>query len=569
MIRVVSTQALPGLKDRCRSAWLYIGSYKGLTSASGYLPDEKRIFIGRMIEEVTAAVRDRFVDYIGAMAELQQDKVLWYSSRMASKSNSQTLIFDHYVYFKLLEALASREKDDILVVTDDHDFLKVMGRVGGKNMDVAPARTFCMSRVRRCLQGYIQLVRYGFFWLLGRLLTPAPSGACDVVIHSWIDQRTFNDLAGFHDPYFGGLEGWFKKQDLVVRRMAPLMIPLRHMGALRRRFRSIIYPLRSVSFRDLWRVLGRRFTITILEDGREDGVVLRELVINEAWRENCENVYMGNLLLFHGYRGLFERLKDTAAVIYPFENQPWEKMLMLALPDKIRKIGYAHAAIPYNWLDYRTSALERSAPCPDVILTAGQRWADFLRPFYPNIPVEVAGAIRYTHLIGPKGIRPAIRHPQSVVVALPLDPLIAFSLQVRLLALAREGKLDGFCVKIKAHPYLPADAVLTPLFLKYKNCVFVHDNIHLLLADCSLLVTAASTVAFESLAMGVKTLVYVPESVSWEVEYFIKDHIFLAYEDDFSERFIDAVNDTGVVDWDVTAYFSQPDFSVFSKMLMR
>jgi hypothetical protein len=156
---------------------------------------------------------------------------------------------------------------------------------------------------------------------------------------------------------------------------------------------------------------------------------------------------------------------------------------------------------------------------------------------------------------------------RDVVVALPLDSQMALFLQSRLLSMAGEGGLDGLKLKIKPHPYLPVDALLTVAFAAYPDCSFVDDAVPDLLASCGLLITTASTVAFESVALGIKTLVYIPESVSWGIEYYIKENIFIAYEDDFSAKFHEAVASSNYPDWDVEAYFSRPDLSIFLKYL--
>ena len=84
MIFIVAPNDHSQMSQRRDMEWLYIGSHNGLSMASGVLQISKRLFIGRDIESIVEAVRENFVDYIGKVSQLQKDRVLWYSSRVAS-----------------------------------------------------------------------------------------------------------------------------------------------------------------------------------------------------------------------------------------------------------------------------------------------------------------------------------------------------------------------------------------------------------------------------------------------------------------------------------------------------
>lgn len=569
MLKIVSTRTFLKSKDPACSAWAYIGTARGLCAVSARLPEQRRIFLGRLVQKTADAVRDRFVDFIGETAALQDDRVLWYSSLIASKSHSQIPAFNYYVYLKVFEILVGGQDGDLLVVTDDHGLLRITALAGLKDVRVLDRPGSVVLQTAETLTGVLQVARYLLLWCLSRTMRSAAVDGCDVVLQSWVDGRTFSDPSGFHDAYFGKLGGWLQQKGLSVGRVTQVLVPGGLARKLGQRFKEVACPLREVTLSDLCQAAGARLEAVMPARVDGDARMLRVLVMDEIAREQRTRAHLGNLLLFYGCRRLFRGLKLAAMVVYPFENQAWEKMFLLALPAHVVSVGYAHTIIPYNWLDFRISRLEKGVPVPKVLLTIGQVWKDFLSPYYPDVPVEVAGTVRHAYLLEKKQEKPVVRAKDVVVVALPIDPEISIALQRRLLALAKKKSLSGLTVKIKAHPCLPAKAVLTQEFRAYGNCSFVDDNVSGLLADCGLLITSASTVAYESLAAGVRTLVYVPESVSWGIEHFIRQDVVLAYEDDFSEMFLKALNGPDSPPWSLEGFFGQPDPAVFLKYLQQ
>lgn len=288
-------------------------------------------------------------------------------------------------------------------------------------------------------------------------------------------------------------------------------------------------------------------------------------------KENRTKNYLDYLLLFYSYKNLSSIINKNISIIYPFENQPWEKMLNLAF-QKFNRIAYQHSAIPFNWLDYRVSQYEDRVPIPPIILATGKKWSYFLREYYNNSTIEEAGVIRFPYLfnITKRKKESTVNQPQSVVVALPISPSISISLQKQLLnSLEKNNFLTDYTIKIKPHPYLPRYALFEDSFAKYKNCQFSSKSINELFEGCVLMITSGSTVAFESLLSGIKTLYFIPEEVSLGLEHFIREHLFLAYAEDFLEKLKEALSSSQYPKMDIKEYFSPPDYNVFLKYLKQ
>lgn len=565
---VISSNDTVNLKKLSGLIWVYIGSYKGQERAKSILKESKRRFIAEDIGYVADSVRDNFIDYIGRLSTQQSDKVLWYSSPIASKSICQTSTFNQYVYQKLLNRLKELENKDILVVTDNNELLENIRKIQPEKIRILSKDNSCKNKIRKIykkIRGYGEIFKHIFFWLICRFMKNKQLRDFNIFIHSWIDERTFQNLPIFTDPYFADLSGFLAERGYHVGRLTPLRVDLKYIFRLGKYFRNIIYPLSYLTFNDLVKGIFTRFTITMNNDNLadiEDIKILSTLAENGISKENISRNYLHYLLLFYSYKSLSFKINNNISLIYPFENQPWEKMLNLAFAS-FNRIAYQHTTIPYNWLDYRVSRYEKELPLPNVILSTGKKWASFLKSYYNNLTIEDAGALRFSYLFDKKQKEEGDSQRKDIIVALSISPAISIPLQRQLLKFLRRNPLADYTIKIKPHPYLPKYAHLESAFAGYKNCRFVRQNISQLLKNCVLFVAYESSILLEPILSGIKTLCFIPEELSFGFEHFIRDDLFIAYEKDFSDKLEEALKSPDYPKVDIEEYFSPPNYTTF------
>ena len=144
---------------------------------------------------------------------------------------------------------------------------------------------------------------------------------------------------------------------------------------------------------------------------------------------------------------------------------------------------------------------------------------------------------------------------------------MAVSLQEQVLLGLREGYFGSGKVIIKPHPYLPKNGQLKNQFLSYGNCEFSDKSMSALLEDCGLLITTESSVIFESVFLGIKTLYFVPEQFSIGLESFLKEYLFVAYEQDFLSKLSDALSSSSRPSAELERFFSEPSYDTFLECL--
>lgn len=570
MIFITTPNDIRNLSKLSGLTWMYIGGNAGLKQAAEILNENRRLFIGKDIESIVDSVRGNFIDYIGIISKFQKNKVIWYSSPMASKSMSQTTIFHQYVYQKLVERLTQGKNEDILFVTDDDELLSNIRKIQLDKIRLLNKSIFYKKKIYTKFEGYRRVLTYFWLWVNMRFLRNRRLKEFDVFIHTWMDESIFGKLPQFDDSHFGNLEIFLRESGYKVARLSSLDFPLELIPRLQKYFSNIIYPLSYLRLADLLRSIFTKFTVIINGNslaGIKDLKILNILAENEMAKENRSKNYLVYLILYYSYKNLHSKISRTASIIYPFENQPWEKMLNLAYRD-FNRIGYQDSVIALNWLDYQNSPYEEAIPLPMAVLTSGKKWLIFLKKYYSSLKIEETGAIRYTYLLDRLKDRRG-NTIKNIVVALPISLSIALALQYQILNSLKNIDLSDYIIKIKLHPDLPRFTYLDDKFAHYKNCQISAESISELLKDCVLLVTSGSSVAFEAVFSGIKTLYFIPEEISLGVEYFIREHMFIGYEEDFLEKFKEALESNECPRAKIEEYFSQPDYNVFLKYIKR
>lgn len=539
--------------------WLLIGGGKLPDQYAGVLPSQNRVSVGERLSSLCEKYRDNFVDFVGQVAEQQSDKLAWYATRIASKSFSQSPIFHHYIYLKLLQEL-SEEPVNYLVLTDDSDLLAILG-----GPQVGKMRYRLRSRVTKAWRLFKH--RIGFLLVVGRILLSkilllAPRAtSVDTLLFTWVHNRVFSSLPALNDPYLGGIERELQGAGVDVGRVVELGAPVNSMLRLKKNFEEIVFLSPCVPLWDVARVCLRGLTLNYSEaemSGVSDVQLLERLVRREFQRERTDLVYKRYLLVHYGFKALAQKV-ELKNIVYPFEGQAWELMLNLALP-QVNRIGYQHSTIPGNWLNYRVSRHEVSAPMPQHIVASGETWANFLRGHYKT-NILVGGAFRYTHLSSDRW-QGAGGGDRCIVVALPITPQPAVELEWQLLKCFQQLDLREYLILFKVHP-AASRRTLSRDLLNYPNCHLSQEPLENLLAESMLLITTDSTAAFEGI-VRVPTIYYVPESVTQGLEEWIKPYIFLAHDDDFVET-LSAVlgGPTERNPFPVEQFFAKPDIGVF------
>lgn len=500
----------------------------------------QRIAVGELLQEVAQKCRQDFIEYIGELSTRYCSDFWWLSS-LSEKNPYVSKVFLRSCYVLVAERIVSAAEGTatILFVVEDRVVRKCLAqhlraRVNGQLRWCEPPGSDLVSwlddTVQFCLRRLWFIVRHLSRILLVRALKVGretswsrinrdlQTGA--VLIHNWVDRRSFDEEGAYHSINFGDLDQYLIAQGrryaivptilpslpfrIAVRALVcsgvPFLLPQAYLTPLdivRTAWKGSVRP--SVRKWPLFQ--GVDISGLILEDQRQDWVLGR---------------YPTNALI----RETVRRWRDAGipihSFIYTFENQLWEKAYCLAFRTyypEANLIGYQDAHLPMMVLNFFMARREAFIfPRPDVLITNGRHSFELLaQGGHSPAWLRCGGALRYRHLTmptlrqeGPQAGRGDSRTHSSVILVTPsISETLACELLWKVLrAFGREPQIR---VVLKCHPGLPFSALSARLKVVSLPPHFeVSDRpVGDLLLTASVLVYMDSTTSLEALAMGV------------------------------------------------------------------
>ena len=470
--------------------WCYFGThFERKYKVSQVLPQACSMDIAEMLNRVAREAKQPFVDWIADIGKRQTNKLNWWASRIASKSPLQTDFFLLVCYHRLFSSWVSGgELSRIRVVVIEDPWLKLMLK---RDFSALPSAVFFGS--------YRNIVADAVYWL-GRVpvvvayvtilhvwrkilavlvnihykLHEVCEGSKDarVFLYTWVEKSCFGSSDKPHDVYTGRLEEILKKNGETVTRFSSFSIPSRFLLKLCPFLGNLLLTPLYMTTLDILKSALSFFRIRGLHTlPALEGFSYRLLFYRELLREWGNPGYATYRLSFLSFRRLAQRhASRLKSLIYPFENQPWEKMLCLAFKQEapgVRMIGYQHASVPALLLSYVLGKGELSfTPLPDLIVTNGHFTLNQLQ--HDGFPVEMlvnGGALRFEYLVqtrsrSKRGNEKATGS-RCVLVAFPIIRPPAVCLMQDLLALFPTPALDADGVSVefvlKFHPDLPME----------------------------------------------------------------------------------------------------------------
>ena len=104
---------------------------------------------------------------------------------------------------------------------------------------------------------------------------------------------------------------------------------------------------------------------------KNKNIFIRNL-IHETILEEFSKGFVENLLVYRAFRRL-NKIKKLEVILYPFENKPIEKLMLLGIKNKFKTIGYQHSSITARHLSFQLLKKEvKINPLPDKIVTIGE-----------------------------------------------------------------------------------------------------------------------------------------------------------------------------------------------------
>lgn len=454
--------------------WLFLGrQYSEALAWEAALGEGfERVSSGAALQQVAAALRGPFVDWVVALRRRSPGGVRWWASRFAERNTYVSPLFRHLCLVRLaLDALAGQNAPH-LVVSDNWAVLRTIAEQAANGGPVTGPR-WLPEAVERARWG----IRFCGAWALyllrslrdlvdakttGRPVTPfTRATATRVLMHCCIDEAALRQYGGSTDRYFTVLPELLRARgcDVVVvpwlenvtrsRRDAfatlrssptPCLLPEDYY-----RFRDYVWAARVV-IGQLWLVPAEQVV---------EGIPVDHLTRDAARLAAGDS----GITRFIRYTRLIAALKarkiEFDIFLDKFENMVTEKPQVLALRTHmpaVTTVGFQHYLAPYSLqLHMFTTAAEHAeAPHPDVIVCNSAFAAGlFAREGFAGAELRVGPSLRYLHLQALSKTEPPAN---TVLVMVPLDTGTAAEVMDKVSKAL--GGSPSLQVLLKTHPMM-------------------------------------------------------------------------------------------------------------------
>lgn len=457
---LLATRARPTLRPG--ESWAFLG--KSLQTAAALrdeLGADRELRLGPRLRAIAEWLRQPWLDHVAALARVPGQTPRWYASAFASQSPFHTDSFLLLCEHALAQELAEEAGGPLALLVEDpwlHDALQEAWRArpGAEvpGSGVARLATAWRWRARGAAARGLYLARSVRGWLEARLRPPPastrPDGTgVDVIVFA--EERALR-RAEFDDPYLGGLPRALEAAGHRVTRLVFPDVP----ATLRSRVRELRAArpmLADLPFRSLFRVLAP-WGARGIPDATVGGVPAAWL-LERARAEEARHLTIARALLVRDALAARYRRGPSRALIYFFENQPWEKVACQAAREAgVRTIGHQHASLPrFMLLHHLGEGDAATMPLPDRIVANGERAMRTLRESgYPPDRLVLGGALRYADATA-KPPPPFPEDPRTILLGLPAERDAARAI-LRLVREAIDG-LPDLRVIVRAHPDVP------------------------------------------------------------------------------------------------------------------
>lgn len=577
-------------------SWLYLGqNIIQRESIARVMGTGNRYFIGDLLQQVAHEQKEPYLNFIAELGTLQKNKLYWWASNIAYRNPYLPgNLFLLWCYSAVFEKICSTKKDEkglFLFFIEDcwlyrHLYENYLRNESGiRFMSRKSVMPEMFKAMLRGIAGRVYLLLKAIYNKLWRSRgitqsyrrTGSKKDTRRVYIYSWVQDRFFQENGSFHDAYFGRLPEILTSNGFGITYITtPFIAPSLKRKCLDYSKYEFAFLDNYIKLIDILKCLFIIFPISYNARQRW----LRTLL----WRQVAQeiSVVSGHLLYYFAFKRLLKEIREKEiTIIYPFENQPWDKMLCLAskeFSNDIKLIAYQHALLSSLLLNYFLGTDECNImPLPHVVITAGENSLEQLtHAGYGNVELINGGALRYEYLHG-KGTA-LTKHGEKlrkVLLTLPYNTNLALEMVLASLNAFKDLEEEKLEIIIKAHPAGPSKRLIKSQSIPWPaNFQSTDRPTPEMLGEVDLLIYSSTTTGLEAYLAGVPVVKYCSEHII-DIDPLDIGNGSLAkscYENNMKHVVLSALDETGNIQAehlsrDLNKFFSRVNEDVWKQVV--
>ncbi len=508
--------------------------------------------------------RDEYIDFIYKL-NADNHSFLWWPLELTTKSPLDSELCEKTFRLLIVEDLLKEQGDHLLVISDDtalfeqvkinHGDLKIINAIeGGLDLksiikDHIPVFIIC---------AFFRVLLFKFYTMLYRSLSINPNTDY-TIIRSLLSEKSFADDGTYNDTFLGKLYYYLAQTGAPSIIFATVLKPYRHnLKEIQRKAKaqniSVIPQEYHVSLLGiaicLIRALLKYYSkIKIKGDAKIKDQEIKYLVKMAIREDYRTHRFFVNLLSYYSTKSFLKKVRFNK-LFYPFENRPWERMMLYAIRESgknIQTVGYQHSAISLRHLNYMLGKDERNIlPLPGRIIASGMVTKEIMQDMgnFPAEILKVGCALRQEGLsdLGSSNNRHRKISNLLVILASSLDEHIQ---TLAFLNSAFSNRQNDYKICIRPHPMISFEEAkrLTPSV----NFNFSEDrnkSIHESLRGADIVLYNSSTAGLEAIALGIPVIyINLGDFINPDPLFNFSDFKWSAYQPDSLIRIIESIEE--------------------------
>ncbi|MFH1798504.1 MAG: hypothetical protein ABH844_04080 [Candidatus Omnitrophota bacterium] len=470
----------------------------------------------------------KFVNFIADLNRANQS-LFWWALNFTNKNPISTPLCDEvFQVLSVVHLILNKDIERLLVITDNAYIVKQFARYAvGKQIKVIRSVSSEISMRELVMKRTPAGVVYAFVRMAGcsiyaKLFCPIKlkKKGKQTAIFSILSQKSFDKTGRYCDVYFGKFLDYLheKGRDFIS---VVIVRPREYKEMLRKAWvrpfchsrengNPYILPLEYfLRFKDLlvcfWHGVVKYFSpVKIAGRIAIDDVNFTYLVKKNIRKDYETPFFFDNLRIYYAVKSFAKRV-SLDKFFYPFENRPFEKMIVLALK-KVSDaciVGYQHASISLRHTNFLLAEGESTfTPLPDSIITMGEETKKVLEKYgkFPSSLLKAGCALRQAPFRGE--LKPKKDEIKNIFVALATN-IAEYVEVIRFLneALKEDNRYN---IWIRPHPVFSLEDAITitgrPVFTFHKADNETLDECY---AWADIILYVHSTLSIEALARGI------------------------------------------------------------------
>lgn len=513
------------LPDEAEWKWCYFGiNIERKQKIETLLSTTKRYYYAKELYKLSHDLKGPFLDWIAKINLQYKNDLCWWAARLASKSPFQTDFFLLFCYFNLIQDWVLNKSLSIpllLIIIEDpylHRLLETEVHKTGINSVFVKRSRFRMIisvffyRIKSGLAVALFLWRKTISFLIDsylkikflKRLKSIKDYPAQVMVFTFFNERSFKKGA-FKDIYKFALIGdIYEKADHKVIIGSQLEASGFLGNTILKTKDNYFLPNFYLKINDWLKVF---FMHPIMPSDKRVQILQSTdysvLFFREYLQESASTSFWTRLCLYYAYKNYFDENKQLKLVIYPFENQPMEKMILLAIQKancNIVSVGYQHSTISPMEINHFLGLEEyKFTPCPDYIVTNSTHYTKVLNlAGFKQTKIINGGSIRYAKKTEKDDF--AIRESRSEKnILFLLQPPTCRSLELIYYLRNVVSKNYSFKLYVKPHPEFFNHKLRKAIRGIDKTVIISLDLLDEILRKIDVVVYSSTTAALEAL----------------------------------------------------------------------